>query len=118
MAMAVTELLALKEQLENRRANKQPKKGPKYDPRQRSLANTFRAFRGCLKNLRQRPEVGKDLASLLSKAVTDAYQRKSSKKARYRPPNPDKKPLGDPEIRRLSPDENKKLKRWECKNAA
>jgi hypothetical protein len=118
LAMAVTELLALKEQLENPRAPKQEKRVPKYDPRQRSLANTFRAFRGCLKNLRERPEVGKDLASLLSKAVTDAYQRKRSKKSRYRPPNPDKKPLGDPAIRRLSPEESKKLKRLDCKTAA
>lgn len=117
-AMAVAELLALKEQLANRRANRQAKKEPKYDPSKRSLAKTMRAIRGCLRNLGERPEAGKDLASLLSKAVTDDYQRKSSKKSRYHPPNPDKKPLGDPEIRRLSPEERKKLQRFECKNAA
>lgn len=118
MAMAVAELLALKEQLENRRANKKTKKRPRYDPRQRSLANTIRAIRGCLRNLRERPEVGKDLTSLLRKAVTDAYQRKRSKKSRYRPLNPDKKPLGDPEIRRLCPEESTKLKRMEGKKVA
>jgi hypothetical protein len=118
LGMAVAELLALKEQLEHRRANRQTKKEPKYDPSQRSLANTIRAIRGCLRNLGERPEAGKDLASLLNKAVTDDYQRKSSKKSRYRPPNPDKKPLGDPKIRRLSPEESEKLKQWERKNAA
>ena len=34
-------------------------------------------------------------------AVTDSYQRKKPKRARYRRPNPDKKPLGDPKIRPL-----------------
>jgi hypothetical protein len=34
---------------------------------------------------------------------------KSSKKARYRPPNPDKKPLGDPKLRKLNDQERKKL---------
>ena len=43
------------------------------------------------------------------RAVTDSYVRKSSKRARYRPPNPDKKPLGNPEIRKLTPQEQKKL---------
>jgi len=50
--------------------------------------------------------------------VTDDYRRKSSKKARYRPPSPDKKPLGDPANRRLDPEEKLQLKRFECKNAA
>lgn len=121
MAMAVAELLALKEQLEireDRAAKKKTKKGPRYDPSKRSLANTMRALRGCLKNLRETPDPGKDLASLLGKAVTDDYRRKSSKKARYRPPSPDKKPLGDPAIRRLDPEEKLQLKRFECKNAA
>ena len=119
--MAVAELLALKEQLEageDRAAKKKSKKGPRYDPSKRSLANTMRALRGCLKNLRETPEPGKDLASLLGKAVTDDYRRKSSKKARYRPPNPDKKPLGDPVIRRLDSEEKQLLKRFQRQNAA
>ena len=121
LAMAVAELWALKEQLETRKdraAKKQTKKKSKYDPGKRSLANTIRALRGCLKNLRETPEPGKDLASLLRKAMTDDYRRTSSKKARYRPPNPDKKPLGDPKIRRLNPQEKQKLKRFQGNIAA
>ncbi len=119
--MAVAELLALKEQLEMREdlaAQKKTQKGPKYDPSKRSLATTMRALRGCLKNLNETPEPGTDLASLLGSAVTDDSRRTSSKKARYRPPNPDKKPTGDPEIRRLNPEEKHLLKRFEAKNAA
>jgi len=118
VAMAVAELLALKEQLELRPSKNQTTQETRYDPSQRSLANTMRALRGCLKNLGAEPKPGKDLASLLRTAVTDAYQRTSSKKARYRPPNPDNKPLGDPQIRRLDPDEKQALKRFGSKEAA
>jgi hypothetical protein len=118
LAMAAAELLALKEQLERRSAEKKTKKARRYDPSKRSLATTMRALRGCLKNLRTTPEPGKDLASQLGQAVTDDYRRLRSKTARYRPPNPDKKPLGDPEIRRLNPEEKLKLKRLSSTNAA
>jgi Transposase DDE domain len=117
-AMAVAELLALKEHMTRRPAKKKSKRTAAYDPSKRSLANIMRAIRGVLKNLRETPEAGKDLASLLRQAVTDDYQRKRSKKARYRPPNPDKKPMGDPEIRKIDPAEKARLKRIECKNAA
>ncbi len=46
----------------------------------------------------------------LWRARTDCYDRKGSKAARYRPPNPDKKPLGDPKIRLLTEKEKIKLK--------
>ena len=49
-------------------------------------------------------------APMLREAVTDGYRRKGSKKARYRPANPDKKPLGQPQVRKLNPQE-KKLER-------
>jgi hypothetical protein len=55
------------------------------------------------------PEPGQDLLFRLRLAVTDSYHRKSSKRARYRPPNPDKKPLGDPKVRKLTAQETKKL---------
>jgi hypothetical protein len=112
LAMAVAELLALKEQVAARAQKKASKTAPRYDPKKRSLANTMRALRGCLKNLHAMPEAGNDLASLLTEAVTDDYQRQSSKKARYRPQNPDKKPLGDPKIRRLDAREKKKLREF------
>ncbi len=37
--------------------------------------------------------------------MTDGYTRSSSKRARYRPVNPDKKPLGDPKLRVLTAEE-------------
>jgi hypothetical protein len=114
MAMAVAELFALKDQL----AKRPPKSGAgggTGDPAKRSLAKTMRALRGCLRNLKEVPAPGKDLASQLRNAVTDRYDRQASKRARYRPPNPDKKPLGDPKLRRLTEQEKQSLKRAETR---
>ena len=108
MAMAVAELFALKEQLTPTRS-KSSSDGPRGDPKRRSFANTIRALRSCLNNLRETPEPGQDLITRLRQAVTDSYVRKSSKRARYRPPNPDKKPLGDPKLRNLNTQEKKIL---------
>ena len=83
---------------------------PAPDPAKRSLANTIRALRGCLRNLEEVPLPEQDLLVLLRLAVTDSYQRTAKKGARYRPPNPDKKPLGDPELRKLTPQEKIKLR--------
>lgn len=118
MAMAVAELFALKEQLPPPRS--EPKrKAPLGDPKKRSLANTIRALRRCLTRLTNTPEPGRDLRTQLRQAVTDSYHRQSSKKARYRPPNPDKKPLGEPKIRKLTADEKTKLDATSAqKNAA
>jgi hypothetical protein len=101
LAMAVVELLALKEQQQQRAEQGQEA----ADPAKRSLAGALRAIRKCLRHLDDVPEPGQDLQSRLRAAVTDSYTRKTSKKARYRPPNPDKKPLGDPEVRPLDPEE-------------
>jgi hypothetical protein len=117
LAMAVAELLALKEQLQ-KRPQKSAKEEPAYEPSKRSLAQTMRALRGCLKNLHKAPEPGKDLAKRLQEAVTDSYERKGSKKARYRPPNPDKKPLGDPQIRELDEEEKDLLQQFAQEKAA
>src|SRR3972149_508181 len=84
MAMAVAELFALKEQL-GKRSSRQHQHPP--DPAKRSLALTMRAIRRCMRDRNEIPEPGKDLQSLLRDAVTDSYQRKASKRARYRPPN-------------------------------
>jgi hypothetical protein len=105
--MAVVELFALREQQRARRA----KTKPPPDPVKRSLAEAMRALRRCLQNLNAVPDPGEELSTALASAVTDSYQRKSSKKARYRPPNPDKKPLGEPKIRKMKPEERQKLKR-------
>lgn len=118
MAMAVAELFALKEQLRPPRSTTKDD-APPGDPQKRSLANTVRALRRCLTRLTDTPAPGRDLHTELRRAVTDSYHRKSSKKARYRPPNPDKKPLGDPKIRKLNADERTKLEAIHSrKNAA
>jgi DDE family transposase len=109
LAMAVAELFALKEQLAARPSSETPAKKLPRDPKKRSLANTMRAIRHSLTHLKDVPQPGEDIQSRLQRAVTDSYVRTSSKRARYRPPNPDKKPLGDPKIRRLTAIESKKL---------
>ena len=114
LAMAVAELLALKEQ----QAQRSSKSGQPPDPKKRSLAGATRALRGCLRNLNEVPKLGKDLQSELRDAVTDDYVRKKKKAARYRPPNQDKKPLGDPKLRRLDKQEKHKLRQIEAETAA
>jgi hypothetical protein len=109
MAMTVAELFALKEQL-GKKASQSMKDGSPPDPTKRSLANTMRALRHCLRHLDEVPTAQKDLRTLLRMAKTDSYRRKASKGARYRPPNPDKKPLGIPKLRTLTADEKKKLR--------
>jgi hypothetical protein len=109
MAMAVAELFALKEQLA-----KTPKScgqdRPTRDPARRSLANTMRAIRSCLRSADSIPRAGRDLPALLRKAITDGYHRRKPKRARYRPPNPDKKPLGAPKVRKINAQEKKRLR--------
>lgn len=115
MAMATAELFALKEQL----AQKPRGSGrATRTPTQRSLANTMRPIRDCIRRPNDIPSKGKDLRTLLREAVTDSYKRKSSKKARYRPPNPDKKPLGKPKLRTLTRKERRTLNKIECQTAA
>lgn len=114
MAMTVAELFALKEQLPQPKANSPGALDPLEsdpDPMKRSLAGTIRAMRWSLTHLHEVAESDeKSLPTALRNAKTDDSQRTASKAARYRPPNPDKKPLGEPNIRRLSAEEMKKLK--------
>jgi hypothetical protein len=107
LAMTVAELFALKEQLDKRRKKTTDRE---YEPSQRSLANTMRALRYAMRHAQERCTAENNLGRKLAEALTDGYQRKGSKKARYRPANPDKKPLGDPQIRNLSKSETKVLK--------
>jgi hypothetical protein len=106
LGMAVAELWALKEQLKESATEPSP---TTYTPNKRSLSGTIRALRWCLRNLREACEPGPDLAARLGEAVTDDYQRQSSKRARFRPVNPDKKPLGDPKLRPMTAEEIQKL---------
>ena len=102
-AMAVAELFALREQIAHRCKES-------YDPVHRSLANTMRALRNCLRSPNAYPKPGEDLCSQLRDAVVQRYNPKADKKARYCPPNPDKKPLSDPDVRPMEPNERKKLR--------
>lgn len=108
LGMAVAELWALKEQLDKQKTP-QSCWPTKYTPGKRSLAETVRTLRWCLRNLPEVSRPGDGLAVRLAKAVTDDYKRSSSKRARYRPANPDKKPLGDPKIRLFTTKEKLKL---------
>jgi hypothetical protein len=108
LGMAVAELWALKEQLGKRNARAK-------HPRRRSLAGTMRALRWCLRHVDDTCEPGRGLADRLRQAVTDDYKRASSKRARYRPLNPDKRSLGNPQLRALDADEMRKLKKMQPK---
>jgi hypothetical protein len=114
MAMAIAELFALKVQL----ADRAKQRTRSVDPTRRSLAKTIRAIRGCLRDRHDIPKAGNDLLAKLAEAVTDRYQRKRSKRARYRPKNPDKKTLGEPKVRKLTPQEKIKLRQLDEKLAA
>jgi hypothetical protein len=117
MAMAVAELFALKEQFA-KRSDRSRDSRQALDPAKRSLANAMRAIRRCIRDRNEVAEPGKDLLTLLGKAVTDSYRRKGSKRARYRPPNPDKKSLGKPHVRALTPQEKNTLRTLEAKTVA
>ncbi len=114
MAMTFAELFALKEQLA-KRASKSDKAEPPNNPAKRSLAETMRALRDCMRNPKDFPEPGEDLTTQLRNAVMDCYIRKKSKQSRYRRPNPDKKPLGDPKLRNPTAKEKEPLERAEAR---
>jgi hypothetical protein len=99
--MAVAELLALREQLAGRKRD--------ADPQDRSLANTLRALRKAMRNLSKACRSNDSLRDDLARAKVQRYQNRTDKKARYRPTNPDKKPLGEPKLRKLTASEREKL---------
>ena len=117
MGMAVAELFALKEQLSSDRPQS-GKASALPDPVKRSLAQTMRAIRVCIRQPHRVPAPHNNLQNALRSAVTDSYQRKSSKRARYVPPNPDKKPLGDPKLRRMTAEEKRNLNQFAKRKAA
>ena len=92
--MAVAELLALHEQVA---ASQRQKRSP-YTPQDRSLAETVRALRYCMRNPSSRPKNEQPLRQSLQAALVERYTPRADKRSRYRPRNPDKKPLGDPNI--------------------
>jgi hypothetical protein len=117
-AMAFAELLALRAQIPDEKEGNPPDAEPGYDPKDRSLANTMRALRKTLRTLHQYADRDNDLLAQLAQALVEKYNNGTDKKARYRPKNPDKKPLGDPQIRKLTRTERAKLKKHDEQTAA
>ena len=107
-AMAIAELIALREQIP---AMRKTKSDQAYDPQDRSLANTMRALRKCMRNLNKYCDPEDGLSHQLSQAKVQRYNNRTDKRARYRPKNPDKKPLGDPTVRKMNAKEREKLRK-------
>src|SRR5271169_2853666 len=105
--MAVTELLALREQIAAKCDDRQD---DAYNPQDRSLANTMRALRRCMRNLTKYCDPTDNVLQELSHATILRYRNHADKRARYRPPNPDKKPLGEPSVRKINAIERDQLR--------
>jgi hypothetical protein len=108
-AMAVAELLALRQQI----PAEDDDSIDDYDPIDRSLAETMRALRNSMRNINKRPKPEEGLLHQLSQALVQRYDNRTDKRSRYRPKNPDKKPLGDPTIRKMTAEERRKLRKTE-----
>lgn len=109
--MGVAELMALGQQIQKHPSR--PKNDrPVYDPTRRSLANTMRALRKCMRNLNDLSDPSDNLLSQLTAALVQPYQNHTDKRARYRPENPDKKPLGEPVVQQLTKEEREKLRKF------
>jgi hypothetical protein len=113
--MAVAELLALREQIAAKCNNRQD---DGYDPQDRSLANTMRALRRCMRNLTKSCDPTDNVLQELSHATILRYRNHADKRARYRPPNPDKKPLGEPSLRKINATERDQLRKYDQRIAA
>jgi hypothetical protein len=116
-AMAFAELLALREQIGNKKESP-PNKDSVYSTKDRSLANTMRAIRKCMRQLHKYADPDDSLLNHLSVALVKKYNNTTDKKARYRRKNPDKKPLGEPTVRKLDREERQRLEQLALKNAA
>lgn len=113
--MAIAELAATREQV---KAARKMKAKDTYDPKDRSLAETMRALRKSMKNRNKTTAANNGLLDHLAKALVQRYKNKADKRARYRPKNPRKKPLGEPEVRKLNDEEREKLRNHNKKVAA
>lgn len=111
--MAYAELLALREQIPSPQPKRNRSSFPGYDPKDRSLANTMRALRQCMRKLHQECDPDSGLLNQLSTAKIQRYRHRTDKRARYRPKNPDKKPLGDPTVRKMTAEERQKLREYQ-----
>ena len=77
-AMAFAELIALRQQIPNGHEN--PTQADQdYDTKDRSLANTMRALRKCLRNLNKYADPNRDLLWQLSRALVQKYNNRTDK---------------------------------------
>lgn len=113
LAMAVAELLALREQIASQHEDQSA-----YDPQDRSLASTMRALRRSMRHLAGKCDARDSLLQALANAKVQRYTNHSDKRARYRPANPDKKPLGEPNVRKLNAAQREILKHHDQRIAA
>ena len=111
--MAIAELIALRHQIPKNVA-----RPVDYTPNDRSLANTLRALRKCMRNVGKQAKSTDNLTKELNQATVQRYRNRTDKRARYRPKNPDIKPLGDPVVRTLTDQERKRLRKFRTKTAA
>lgn len=105
-AMTLAALMAFREQR---------KVEPKHDGKQRkrSLARTLHALRWALDHPQDFGDAKTNLRTKLADALVQEYNNRTDKRARYRPKNPDKKPLGDPKVRTMTPCELAQLHQFE-----
>lgn len=115
IGMAVAELLALRKQIP---AGSKSRTDSEYSTTDRSLAKALRAIRSSMTSPDDIPKQGKSLTDQLAKALVQRYKNRTDKKARYRPPNPHKKPLKDPSVRKPNADERNRLRELDVKIAA
>lgn len=111
--MAIAELLSVTKQVERAKHKK-----VSYNAIDRSLAKTLKAIRRCMRRLPMAISEKNNLQNDLMEALVDRYNNRTDKRARYRPKNSDIKPLGDPKIRKLMPEERKHLKEQRLAMAA
>ena len=112
LAMAFAELIAMRSQIP---AAAKDKTG--YTPKDRSLANTLRVLRKYLRTLHE-AVAANSLDDSLKNALVQKYNNSTDKRARYRPRNPDIKPLGDPIVTKLTSEHRRKLKEIQHSAAA
>lgn len=108
-AMAVAELLALREQIPAEEARDHSGETAAYDPGDRSLVNTLRTLRKCMRNLHKLSASGDGVFHQLSRALVQRHNNQTDKRARYRRKNPDRRPLGEPTVRKLTQSERNQL---------
>jgi hypothetical protein len=112
LAMAIAELIALRSQI-----TPSAKEKSSYTPKHRSLANTLRVLRRYMRNLDEKVPPD-SLDQSLKKALVQQYNNSTDKRARYRPRNTDVKPLGDPIVTKLTPQQRRKIREFELAAAA